>query len=179
MKRIIVSFVVLVTLPVLGASPYLDNSVRLPEKVGSSVTIEAENYDRGFDGDAFHDLTLDNEGGVYRLDEVDIYKSPRGTIYLGAILPGEWTGYSVKNWAEGNFDLEIKTSSAFEAASMVVVVGDAEFKLPVPYSGDWDSWRLTTLFNVTLPKGLIQLKLKTNTGNYFLDRFRLIRRPKS
>jgi hypothetical protein len=178
MERILVSIVILVALPAWAATPYLDKSVNLPEKVGDSVTIEAENYDRGFDEDAFHDLTPDNEGGVYRLDEVDLYKSQKGAIYIGAILPGEWTGYSVRNWTEGNFDLEIRTSSAFEAASMIVVVGDAEFKLPVPYSGDWDSWRLITLFNLQLPKGLIQIKLKTNTGNYFLDSFRLIRRPK-
>lgn len=179
MKRFIVSFVILKALYASGAGPYLDRSIELPEKLGDSVTIQAENYDRGFDDDAFHDLTPENEGGAYRFDDVDIYKSEKGVVYIGAILPGEWMGYSVRNPTEGNFDLEIKTSSAFEAASLVMVVGETEVHVPVPYSGDWDSWRHYTIFNVQIPRGLIQLRIKTSTGNFFFDSFRLIRRPKS
>ncbi len=36
-------------------------------------TIEAENYDLGGEGVAYHDATAGNSGGLYRTDDVDIW----------------------------------------------------------------------------------------------------------
>src|SRR5207302_1992508 len=36
-------------------------------------TIQAENFDTGGEGVAFHDTTKPNEGGVYRTDRPDLY----------------------------------------------------------------------------------------------------------
>ncbi len=53
--------------------------------------IEAEDYDAGGEGVAYHDTTPGNEGGVYRLDDVDIEPLTGSKGYnVGWIRPGEW-----------------------------------------------------------------------------------------
>ena len=55
-------------------------------------TIEAEDYDTGGEGVAYHDTTAGNSGGAYRYEDVDIENcSDTGGGYnVGWTAMGEW-----------------------------------------------------------------------------------------
>jgi hypothetical protein len=59
--------------------------------------IEAEDYDIGGEGVAYHDTTLGNEGGEYRGDDVGIQSTTDmgGGYNVGWIEEGEWLAYTV------------------------------------------------------------------------------------
>ncbi|NTV30405.1 carbohydrate-binding protein [candidate division WWE3 bacterium] len=116
----------------LSTSPNTQSPAAVPGK------IEAENFDRGGEGIAYHDtktgneLVIQNKGGIdYRPGEgVDIGKNANGATYVGWIENTEWLVYTINvtedgyyhlsaqagfNGAGGSFDLEIdgKTQGHF------------------------------------------------------------------
>ncbi len=64
----------------------------------SIAHIEAEDYDEGGEGVAYHDTTPPNHGAFYREESaVDLYRRPGSgaVVHLAAIEPGEWVTYTV------------------------------------------------------------------------------------
>src|SRR5436309_13463716 len=59
-------------------------------------SFEAEDFDLGGEGVAYHDLTPGNAGGVYRpYEDVDLY-SPDGIGYaINNFQTGEWMNYTI------------------------------------------------------------------------------------
>src|SRR5262249_61680976 len=58
--------------------------------------VEAENFNDGGEGVAYHDLTAGNTGGAYRQTDVDIASTTDGTTSgyaLGWGTAGEWLAY--------------------------------------------------------------------------------------
>ena len=85
--------------------------------------IEAEDYDTGGEGVAYHDTTPGNEGGVYRLDDVDIEPLIGSKGYnVGWIRPGEWLEYRVKVSAGGAYTLRVRGASRWGAPSLSLLV---------------------------------------------------------
>ena len=78
------------------------------------VVIEAENFDEGGEGIAYHDLTTGNAGGQYRQTDVDIATTSDagGGYALGYVAAGEWLKYSVSVAAAGSYTLEARVASA-------------------------------------------------------------------
>ncbi len=87
-------------------------------------TIQAENFDNGGEGVAYHDNEVANQGGYYRTDEgVDLGNG--GTGYnIGWTNNGEWTKYSVTVSAAGNYTLKASVSSDAAAAGSFSVAFD-------------------------------------------------------
>jgi PKD repeat protein len=69
------------------------------------MRIEAEDFDRGGEGVAYHDTTHGNSGGVYNiLDDVDITALPGIEQYaVTDTEEGEWTRYTVLSQKSANF----------------------------------------------------------------------------
>src|SRR5437016_223918 len=65
--------------------------------IANGSTIQAENYDVGGEGVAYHDTTTGNTGGQFRSDDVDIETSgdAGGGYNVGWIVDGEWLEYTV------------------------------------------------------------------------------------
>jgi hypothetical protein len=74
-------------------------------------SIQAENYDVGGEGAAFHDTTSTNTGGAYRAGGVDIFSGHDGGTIVGATRAGEWLEYTVNVATTGNYTLEARVSS--------------------------------------------------------------------
>ncbi|MGH8635585.1 MAG: SBBP repeat-containing protein, partial [Burkholderiales bacterium] len=78
-------------------------------------TFEAENFDLGGEGVAYHDNTAGNQGGQYRPSEdVDIFVSndPAGGGYIiKNFEAGEWLGYTIDVASGGSYDIEIRAST--------------------------------------------------------------------
>jgi hypothetical protein len=98
--------------------PYTGTPIQINGTPGATTIIEAENFDKGGEGVAYHDLTLGNctvgtpgcpgAGGVYRISEdVDIWSDVVGQYYLVSIHPGEWLTYTIQVNAIGAYTIEL------------------------------------------------------------------------
>src|SRR5205085_1624378 len=92
----------------LWGTPFLGAPVQLP------AMIEAENFDNGAEGTAYHDRSSNNEGLVYRNTGVDVERTddPLGGGYeVFSIRPGEWTTYTVNAPSTGTYNLDFRINS--------------------------------------------------------------------
>ncbi len=91
--------------------PYGGTAVLIPG------TIEAENYNLGGEGTAFHDteaqnLAVQNGSTQYRTDDgVDIQVTSAAT-FINYTQNGEWTNYTINVATAGNYDFEFRVASA-------------------------------------------------------------------
>src|SRR5438105_824553 len=80
-------------------------------------TFEAENFDLGGEGVAYHDNVKGNAGGQYRLSEdVDIILSADalgGGYVVNNFETGEWLAYTVNVAASAHYDIEIRATTIF------------------------------------------------------------------
>jgi endonuclease/exonuclease/phosphatase family metal-dependent hydrolase len=133
-------------------------------------TIEAENFDNGGEGVAYHDTTGANEGGQYRSTGVDIESSSEGGYDVGWTAAGEWLNYTVAVANAGSYTVQLRVASpgggamhvGFNAASNVWV------PVSIPATGGWQNW---TTVSVTVPlgAGVQQMTLRPDTGGFNLN----------
>ena len=90
---------------------------------GGKVRIQAEDYDEGGQGTAYHDTTAGNSGHVYRENDVDIVGILRGGAVFGYAVTStaetEWTRYTVLSpgtvAADYPLTLRVATWAAFQS----------------------------------------------------------------
>lgn len=84
-------------------------------------TVEAEKFDAGMEGIAYHDTDVENTGGAFRLGPgVDIYKS--GSIYYVANThAGEWLEYTLSVQKDGRYRLTCHASSPKRESALKVI----------------------------------------------------------
>ena len=74
--------------------------------------IEAENFDEGGEGVAYHDADAGNNGGFYRQTDVDIDQDRAdGAFYVGWIQHGEQLNYTVQVNADGYYFVTARVAS--------------------------------------------------------------------
>ncbi len=107
-------------------------------------TLEAEDYDRGGEGIAYHDTTPGNSGAVCRTAEaVDIVALPGGGNAVGGVENGEWLTYTIDgitDAANGGssypYPVEFYVASDRDGRSIQVEVdGRIDRNLSVPNTG--------------------------------------------
>ncbi|HSK11339.1 MAG TPA: carbohydrate-binding protein [Vicinamibacterales bacterium] len=148
-----------------AAGPYLGNPVALPGRV------EAENFDKGADGVAYHDTTRGNTGGVYRAtSNADIERSSEGGYNLGWISGGEWANYSVRVGTAGSYKVRLRVASPGGGSLHVGFNGPSSVwkSVSVPATGGWQAWR-TVEFTASLGAGSQLLTLAFDTGGFNLN----------
>jgi glucose/arabinose dehydrogenase/PKD repeat protein len=146
-----------------GSRPYLGIPAELPG------IIQAENFDDGGEGIAYHDTTPVNSGGQYRTDagvDVESAADTGGGHNLGWMFAGEWLKYSVTVAAAGAYDIEARVASAAAGGTFHIEVDgiDKTGPITVPSTGAWQSWTTLRIPNVTLNAGpqLWRVVLDTN-----------------
>lgn len=143
---------VLVTVTPLQA-PFRGNAFPIPG------LIEAEHYDFGGEGIAYHEANANgNEGGnTLRNDEVDIEttEDATGAQNLGYILKGEWLEYTVNVTSTGHYDLDLRVASDGAGKSLHVELDGINITgaITVPNTEGWQTWRTITLPNISLTEG--------------------------
>jgi len=125
--------------------------------------IEAENFDDGGEGLAYHDLSAGNAGGQYRSTDVDIAAaadSPAGYT-LGFVVAGEWVKYTVSVAAAGSYALEARVASQGAGGTFHVEVDgvDATGPFAIPDTGGWQVWATLSKAGVTLTAGTHVLRV--------------------
>ena len=131
--------------------------------------IEAEDYDVGGEGVAYHDTTPGNDGNVYRFDDVDIEPLPDGSGYnVGWIREGEWLGYTVDVATGGTYFVEVRAASRWGHPSLTLIVdGTPAATVPIAETLSYDVFGLTNT-TVPLEAGVHELRLLLS-GYFNLD----------
>lgn len=137
-------------------SPYLGTPVAIPGQ------INAEKFDNGGEGVAYHDSTAGNSGGQFRSTDVDIQNSGEGGYNVGWIGAGEWLKYTVNVGAAGNYNLTLRVASP-SGSSMHVGLNGVSKAVSIPATGAWQNWTNVTV-PVTLTAGIQQMTLTFDTG---------------
>jgi GH35 family endo-1,4-beta-xylanase len=121
--------------------------------------IEAEAYDLGGEGKAYHEAnTNGNQGGAtLRNDEVDIETTSdeSGTYNIGYTLTGEWLAYTVSVTTAGTYKLKVRLATSGDGKIMHVEIDgtDVTGSIAVPNTGDWQAWETVTIDNISLVAG--------------------------
>jgi len=125
--------------------------------------IQAENYNTGGEGVAYHDTTSTNEGGAYRQDGVDIeMASSEGSYAVGWVRPGEWLKYTVNVAEAGVYDASFRVSSPQSDSSFKMQVDGADVcTVMVPNTGNYMTYQ-TKVQQVSLPAGTHVVRLYFN-----------------
>lgn len=111
------------------------------EGVAQSIpgVVEAERYDTGGEGVAYHDEDVENKSGAFRNDGVDVEGDDESGYKVGWILSGEWLAYTIDVKETAAYDWKATVSSANDNASFRLFLDDVEISdlAEVPNTGDW------------------------------------------
>lgn len=127
--------------------------------------IEAEEYDLGGEGLAYHEINSNgNEGkAAFREDEVDIEETQDidGAFNVGYILKGEWLEYTVDVAATGNYDLDVRVAADGENKTFHIEMDGVNVtgSINVPNTGGWQTWKTITIKDVSLKGGQQVMRL--------------------
>jgi hypothetical protein len=143
--------------------PFTGNPLNLGR--AGTATLQAENYDRGGEGYAFHDTTPTvNTGGAYRtgpLDGVDV-KLINGTsnLYrLGDTFAGEWVEYTLNIGKAGSYRLDFRLSQSDPNARLHAALdGRSIASITVPDTNSFSVFS-TVSRTLQLPAGRHVLRL--------------------
>ena len=150
-----------------GTAPYGGDPTRLPGR------IEAEHYDLGCDGYAYHDIDGFNEGGQFRSDGVDIeiaYDEVQGHN-IGWLRDGEWINYTVEIAETREYVLELRVASAGDGSIMHVELDGVDVSGPIVIAntGTWQSWVSITKSGVPLTEGRHEFRIVIDDGDFNLN----------
>ncbi len=139
-------------------------------------TVQAETYDLGGEGVAYHDTTSGNTGGAFRSDDVDLQATTDagGGSHVGWMVAGEWLEYTVNVTAAGTYTLEARVATPNAGKTFRVEFGgvDRTGTLAVPQTGGWQAWQ-TVAKSVSLPDGVQVMRVATATGSFNLNWIRV------
>ncbi|MDB5272654.1 MAG: carbohydrate-binding protein, partial [Chitinophagaceae bacterium] len=136
--------------------------------------IEAENFDLGGEGLAYHDSEAANQGGAYRTTEgVDVQATTdTGAGYnVGYITAGEWLKYMVNATAAGNYDIAVRIATTAAGSTLHIELDGTNITgtINVPNTGAWQTWQTVTLKNIALTAGAKTMKVSMDAGSFNLN----------
>ncbi|MFZ6012439.1 MAG: glycosyl hydrolase family 18 protein [Bacteroidota bacterium] len=137
-------------------------------------TIEAEHYDIGGEGVAYHDLTSGNSGNSFRTDNVDIEgTTDTGTGYnVGWVQAGEWLEYTVNVATAGAYSLQVRVAAMSAGKTFHVELDGVNISgtIAVPNTGAWQNWQTVTVTTSSLSAGQKILRVVMDSGDFNLNK---------
>jgi hypothetical protein len=134
--------------PLSGSTPYSGTPAAIPG------IIQAEAFDNGGEGIAYHDITGGNAGGMFRSTDVDVEGASSGGYDIGWVSAGEWLNYSVNVAAAGSYTVAFRVAVLGQGGTFHLTMNGADVtgRLTVPNTGGWQNWQTVTAA-VTLSAG--------------------------
>lgn len=143
--------------------------------------IEAENYDIGGEGIAYHDTTPGNicNPPRYRFEDVDIQLcyDTGGGYNVGWIEAGEWLEYTIDVTQSGYYDFDVRAAAPgggqfrleyFTPSSQDPMLLTTREFLP---TGGAQEWKTVTIPRLYLSQGEMVLRFYAETGSFNLNYF--------
>jgi endonuclease/exonuclease/phosphatase family metal-dependent hydrolase len=148
-----------------GPTPFGGNPWAIPG------TVQAEDFDNGGEGVAFHDNTSGNSGGAYRNTNVDIESSAGGGYNVGWTGGSEFLNYSVNVASAGSYTVQLRVASGSSASMHVGFNGPSNVwsAVSVSNTGGWQNWT-TINVPVTLGAGRQLMTLMVDSGGVNIDK---------
>ena len=159
--------------PLVASGPFGAAAAALPG------IIEAENFDRGGEGVAYHDNVKGNAGGQYRTSEdVDIIASvdsAGGGYVVSNFETGEWLAYTVNVASTNFYDIVLRVSSSFANSSFHVEIDgvDVTGRIAVPSTGGWNAFQWVGKAAVALPGGTHVLRVVADQQYFNFNQLRV------
>ncbi|NJM16952.1 MAG: cellulase family glycosylhydrolase [Bacteroidales bacterium] len=156
------------TTPPTGQTPYTGTAISLPG------TVQAENFDKGGEGVAYHDNDASNNGGQYRTsDGVDIESCSAGGYNIGWTNNGEWLEYTVNVASAGSYAVTVSVASAVAGTKTLDIVfsnGNVNTgNISFTHSNGWQTWHEVTASGVSLNAGEQVMRVNLKSGNINLN----------
>jgi hypothetical protein len=142
------------------ASPYSGSAINIPG------TLEAEQFDTGGEGVAYHDTTSGNSGGAFRSTTgVDIEGASSGGYDVGWVAAGEWLQYTVNVASAGTYTAQFRVASLGQGGTFHLEMNGSNVSgsLMVPDTGGWQNWQ-TVSATVQLSGGVQTAQLVIESG---------------
>jgi M6 family metalloprotease-like protein len=168
-----------------GASPY-SNETSIQQTQGpyggypASLTaiIEAENFDIGGEGVAYHDVDANNIPNQYRTEGVDIENCSEGGYSIGYIRTGEWLEYTVSVPFTDYYELNTRIAANANTGKFHIEFDgvDKTGIITVPSTGGWQNWS-TIKTSVYLTQGLQTMRLYADGYDFNLNNFTFNNKP--
>ena len=143
-------------------TPYTGTPAALPG------TVQAEDFDNGGEGVAYHDSTNANDGGQYRTTGVDLEWSTDadGAYNVGWAFAGEWLTYTVNVASAGTYAVEVRVASNGNGGTFHIEVNGVDRTGPftVPNTGGWQTWTTLRKTGLSLGAGQQRWRLVMDTN---------------
>jgi len=158
-----------------GQTPFLGSAFVFPTK------IEAEDFDAGGEGVAYHDTDAGNNGGQYRTaEDVDIEAcgDAGGGYNIGWLAPGEWLEYTVTVPIAGDhtFDIRVASLSAGGTFHISFDGTDQTGEITVPVTGGWQTWT-TVSATAILSAGNQTMRFVPTSDAFNINYFEVVSAP--
>ena len=149
--------------------PYYNDPYDIPGR------IQAENFDLGGEGLAYHDLTPGNKFNVYRFEDADVEvcSDEMGGYSLGDFLNGEWVEYTVNILKTDVYNLELRIATLMTGTAISFEMGGTPITgiITIPNTGGWQNWQTITVNGIPLTAGKNVLRINCHVQcpniNYF------------
>ena len=136
--------------------------------------VEFENFNKGGEGLAYHDVTAGNKGGVCRTDvNTDIASCTEGGYMVNNTSTGEWMNYMVTVPSTGNYYLLVRYAGLAASKVHFELNGvniSGSFTLPASYTGTTVVFR-TESIPVSLSAGNLNLRFVVESGDSYYNYF--------
>jgi glucose/arabinose dehydrogenase len=146
----------------VGQSPYGGTARSIPGK------IEAEDFDNGGEGVAYHDASTGNSGNAYRTNEnVDIQGASEGGYNIGWVANGEWLEYTVNVKQSGTYAVDLRIATQDVGKSMHLELDGVNItgSVSLPNTGSYQTWQSVTVNNLNLIAGTRVLRVAFDSDN--------------
>jgi O-glycosyl hydrolase/ankyrin repeat protein len=156
--------------PPTGQQPFSGTPFAVSQS--TTATIQAEDFDNGGEGVAYHDGDTGNAGGAYRQTGVDIEATSNdaGAFDVGWTSTGEWLEYTINVADAGNYDLGFRVASLVDGGKFHAEIDGANVTgaLNMPNTGGWQTWSTVTKTGIGLTAGahVLRLYIDAGGGNY-------------
>lgn len=137
-------------------NPFSGLPVNLPGKV------EAEDFDTGGEGIAYHDASANNQGNQYRTaDGVDIEGCSEGGYNIGYVATGEWLEYTVNVTQAGIYTIQARVATPYANKSFHIELDGLNISgtIAVPVTGGFQGWQTVSVNTPALTTGVKTLRI--------------------
>jgi hypothetical protein len=152
-----------------GQAPYLGSPFAFPTR------SEAEDYDAGGEGVAYHDVDPTNNGGQYRPSEgvdVEACSDVGGGFDAGWLRLGEYIEYTVDVPTAGTYTIDTRVASLSAGGTFYLAFNGTNQTgtVNVPPTGGWQVWT-TVSANATLGAGVQTMRFVPTGGEFNVNYF--------
>lgn len=131
--------------------------------------VQAEDFDDGGEGVAYHDTDSSNNGGQYRSTGVDIESTTdTGAGFdISSTAAGEWLNYTVNASAAGLYTISTRVASPVSGGTFHIEFNGVNKTGPliIPNTGGSQIWQTLNVNNVLLDAGLQSMRLVMDVNN--------------